>query len=162
MAVIKIIRKINDWAVIIAIALLSIVVIAQVFARYLSHQPLTWSEEFARYCQIWMVMLGSACMMRKGGHLAIDLLTAALPAPVKRVTDFISYVAVIVFFGIVVYQGLFVTMNAAAQTSPAMGLHMSYVYAALPVGGALILMEAIIRFVRFLRTGSADEPTPDK
>ena len=48
--------------------------------------------------------------------------------------------------------------NAGRQTSPAVRLPMIYVYSALPVGGVLILMETLIRFVRFLRTGSANEP----
>ena len=41
----------------------------------------------------------------------------------------------------------------------AMQANMGYIYMSLPVGGALILMEAIIRFVRFIKTGSPNEPT---
>lgn len=150
-AIINVIRKINDTLVIIVLALLSAFVIIQVFCRYFLSSPLTWSEELARYLQIWMVMLGSAVMMRKGGHLAIDLVTASLPPKVKKVTDFIVYIATIMFFGIVLYYGVFLTMNAVRQTSPAMNMPMSFVYASLPVGSALILMETIIRFVKFLR-----------
>ena len=80
MTVINIIRKINEAAVIIVLALLSTFVVAQVVCRYALGAPLTWSEELARYMQIWMVMLGSAVMMRKGGHLAIDLVPASLSA----------------------------------------------------------------------------------
>lgn len=159
MAIIKIIRKINDIAAICLMALLAICVIAQVIWRYALGTPLTWSEELARYLQIWMVMLGAAVMMRKGGHLAIDLVTASLPPKVKRVTDILVYIAIIVFFGIVVWQGIPVTMNAMKQHSPAMQANMGYVYMALPVGGALILMEAVIRFIRFITTGSSDEKT---
>lgn len=157
MTVIKIIRKINDLAVMIVLALLSLFVVLQVVCRYALGAPLTWSEELARYLQIWMVMLGSAVMMRKGGHLAIDLVTSSLPAKAKRVTDFVAFAAIIIFFAIVCYQGIFLTINAARQTSPAMNMPMSYVYAALPVGSALILMETIIRFIRFVRTGSPNE-----
>ena len=159
MAIIKIIRKINDIAAICLMSVLAICVIAQVIWRYALGTPLTWSEELARYMQIWMVMLGAAVMMRKGGHLAIDLVTASLPPKIKRVTDTLVYIAIIVFFSIVVWQGIPVTMNAMKQHSPAIQANMGYVYMALPVGGALILMEAVIRFVRFLKTGSADEKT---
>lgn len=159
MAVVKIIRKINDTACIIVLGLLSLFVVLQVFARYAIGAPLTWSEELARYLQIWMVMLGSATMMRKGGHLAIDLVTASLPAKVKRVTDVIVFISIIVFFGIVCYQGVLVTVNAASQTSPALNMPMSYVYAAIPVGSGLILMETVIRFIRFIKTGSPNEKT---
>lgn len=158
MAVIKIIRKINDIAAICLMSILAICVIAQVICRYALGAPLTWSEELARYMQIWMVMLGAAVMMRKGGHLAIDLVTASLPPKAKKVTDFIAFVAIIVFFFIVVKEGIPVAMNAMKQHSPAMQANMGYIYMALPVGGALILMETLIRFVRFLKTGSPNEP----
>ena len=162
MAVVKIIRKINDIAAICLMSVLAICVIAQVICRYALGAPLTWSEELARYMQIWMVMLGSAVMMRKGGHLAIDLVTASLPPKVKRVTDFLVYISIIVFFSIVVWQGVPVSINALKQHSPAMQINMGYVYMALPVGGALVLMETVIRFVRFIKTGSPDEPGTKK
>lgn len=156
-AVIDIIRKINDTLVMLVLALLSAFVIIQVFCRYFLSAPLTWSEELARYLQIWMVMLGSAVMMRKGGHLAIDLVTASLPPKIKKVTDFVAYAATIVFFAIVFYYGIFLTVNAGRQTSPAMNMPMSYVYASLPVGSALILLEAVIRFIKFLKPGQNND-----
>ena len=131
MTVINIIRKINEAAVIIVLAL------------------------------IWMVMLGSAVMMRKGGHLAIDLVTASLPERIKKATDFIVFVSIIVFFSIVCYQGIFLTINAGRQTSPALNMPMSYVYASLPVGGALILMETVIRFIGFLKGGFRGAAQPE-
>ena len=111
--------------------------------------------------QIWMVMLGSAVMMRKGGHLAIDLVTASLPERIKKATDFIVFVSIIVFFSIVCYQGIFLTINAGRQTSPALNMPMSYVYASLPVGGALILMETVIRFIGFLKGGFRGAAQPE-
>lgn len=155
--IINVIRKLNDTLVMIVLALLSIFVIVQVFCRYFLSAPLTWSEELARYLQIWMVMLGSATMMRKGGHLAIDIVTASMPPKVKRVTDVIVYLATIIFFGIVLYYGIFLTMNAGRQTSPAVNMPMSFVYAALPTGSALILMETIIRFINFLRPDNSEK-----
>lgn len=161
MTVINIIRKINEAAVIIVLALLSTFVVAQVVCRYALGAPLTWSEELARYMQIWMVMLGSAVMMRKGGHLAIDLVTASLPERIKKATDFIVFVSIIVFFSIVCYQGIFLTINAGRQTSQALNMPMSYVYASLPVGGALILMETVIRFIGFLKGGFRGAAQPE-
>ena len=50
-------------------------------------------------------------------------------------------------------------MNALKQHSPAMQMNMGYIYMALPVGGSLVLMETVIRFIRFIKTGSPNEPT---
>ncbi|WP_158579264.1 TRAP transporter small permease [Pseudoflavonifractor sp. AF19-9AC] len=146
-------RKIVDVAAILLIAALSILVIVQVFARYMFNHSITWSEELARYLQVWLVMMGSVILTRKKGHLAIDIVTASLPPKVRYVTEIIVHITVLVFFAIVAYYGVTLTANAARQLSPALRLHMSYVYAALPVGGALIFLEEFRLFVEHLLHG---------
>lgn len=149
----KIERKIVDTSVIILIATISIVVITQVFCRYALHNSLSWSEELARYCQVWMVMLGSVVLIRKKGHLAIDIVSSALPPQAKFFTDCIIHVSILVFFCIVTFYGVGLTQNAARQFSAGLQMQMCWVYAALPVGGALILLEEIPLFINHLRNG---------
>ena len=146
----KIERKIIDSSVIILISVLSAVVIIQVFCRYVLNNSLTWSEELARYAQVWLIMLGSVILFRKKGHLAIDIVTASLPKKVKYFTDCIAHIAIIVFFTIITYYGITLTQNAARQFSPAMMMQMSWVYAALPIGGFLILLEEVPIFFKHL------------
>ena len=151
--ILKFERKIIDSSVIILIAVLSTVVIIQVFCRYVLNNSLTWSEELARYAQVWLIMLGSVILFRKKSHLAIDIVTASLPKKVKYFTDCIVHIAIIVFFTIITFYGITLTQNAARQFSPAMMLQMSWVYAALPIGGFLILLEEIPIFIKHLING---------
>ena len=146
-------RKIVDVVAILLIAALSVLVIAQVFARYMFNHSITWSEELARYLQVWMVMVGSVILTRKKGHLAIDIVTASLPPKVRYVTETIVHIMVLAFFAIVAYYGVTLTANAARQLSPALRLHMSYVYAALPVCGTLIFLEELRLFINHLLHG---------
>lgn len=152
-AIFNIERKIVDTGVIIFISALSIMVITQVVFRYVLHTSLSWSEELSRYCQVWMVMLGSVILIRKKGHLAIDIISASMPPKAKYFTDIIIHVSIIVFFTIVTYYGVGLTQNAARQFSAGMQIQMCYVYAALPVGGALILLEEIPIFINHLIHG---------
>ena len=49
-------------------------VIMQVFFRYVLSAPLTWSEEAARYLNVWAVLLGAALAVLRKDHLRVDLI----------------------------------------------------------------------------------------
>ncbi|WP_339226970.1 TRAP transporter small permease [Oceanobacillus sp. FSL K6-2867] len=51
-----------------------IVVILQVFFRFVLNMPLTWSEEASRYLNLWSVLLGAALAVKYKDHLRVDLI----------------------------------------------------------------------------------------
>ncbi|MUK87640.1 TRAP transporter small permease subunit [Ornithinibacillus sp. L9] len=50
-----------------------IAAILQVFFRFVLNAPLTWSEEAARYLNLWSVLLGAALAVKHRDHLRVDL-----------------------------------------------------------------------------------------
>lgn len=54
------------------LALMAAVVIYQVGARYLLGRPPSWTEELARYLQVWLVLLAAPVCLARGLHLAVD------------------------------------------------------------------------------------------
>ncbi|WP_067725896.1 TRAP transporter small permease [Oceanobacillus damuensis] len=51
-----------------------IVVILQIFFRFVLNMPLTWSEEASRYLNLWSVLLGAALAVKYKDHLRVDLI----------------------------------------------------------------------------------------
>ena len=145
--VLAVIRTVNNWAVIADLLAITVIVIMQVFFRYVLQNPLRWTEEAARYLLIWLVMLGSGVAMRNHSHLQVDILTASLPEGPSKVLETIVTILTFVFLGIVAVFGAQLTVNNMRQLSPALKLPMGIVYAALPVGGALTLLECICAFI---------------
>ena len=60
----------------------------------------------------------------------------------------------IAFLIIMVYQGIRMISLASWQTSPAMEIPMSYVYIAIPLGCAAMLLVALDELVEILRGGN--------
>ena len=55
--------------------LLMIPVAIQIFSRYIGLIPrYIWTEEMARFCFIWIILIGSMIAVRDGTHFAVDLL----------------------------------------------------------------------------------------
>jgi len=130
-----------DWTTIGLMAVLAIVVFVAVITRYFLNFPLAWSEEVSRYSFIWATFLGAVVCLREGAHLSVDLLVQRLSLARQRQVEITGRVLTTLLLGVVLYSGIQVTRVTHAQESPALGLPMSGVYAAVPVGAALMLLE---------------------
>lgn len=63
----------------VLMALMVVVILMQVFYRYVLNSPLSWPEEASLSLMIWMMGLMAPSAYRWGGFVAIDLLSEALP-----------------------------------------------------------------------------------
>ena len=124
--------------------MLTIAVFAQVVARYVFNQPPAWTEELARFCQVWIVLLTSSICLRKGSHLAVDYVGPALAPAARKVVGVIMGCLIATYSAVVVIWGVRLLMTGLMQTSPAMQLNMGLVYLVFPVAGGLMLLESIL------------------
>ncbi|WP_420861190.1 TRAP transporter small permease [Algirhabdus cladophorae] len=67
-----------------ALALMVIVILVQVFFRYVLNNALPWPDEAARFLMLWMMGLIAPLALRQGGFVAIDTVPRALPAMVAK------------------------------------------------------------------------------
>ena len=56
-----------------------ILVLLQVFFRYVLNESLFWAEEAVRFSMVWSVLLGSALVARDRAHIRIDVIENMLP-----------------------------------------------------------------------------------
>jgi TRAP-type C4-dicarboxylate transport system permease small subunit len=129
-------------------AVLTISVFAQVVARYVFNQPPAWTEELARFCQVWVILLASSICLRKGSHLAVDYLGPALAPGPRRAVAGITGILMAVYSVVVVVWGVRLVMIGLVQTSPAMQLNMGLVYLVFPMAGGLMVLESILATLR--------------
>lgn len=115
-----------------------------VFSRYFIGDAIIWSEEVARFSMIWVAVLGGGLTFRSGGHIAIDLMARQLPATWQRPIAFASGLASAVFIVVFTWYGAVMVGNVALQKSAALEIPMAVPYAALPVGGALMLYHLVV------------------
>jgi TRAP-type C4-dicarboxylate transport system permease small subunit len=96
------------------------IIFAQVIARYVLSDSLSWSEEVGRYLFIWMTFLGAALALRNGNHVALDVLVARLPAPLKKACLVFGNLAMAIFAVVIVYGGYAFVLRGSRQMSAAL------------------------------------------
>ena len=73
------------------------VVTYAIIQRYALGTPLLWGDEFIGYVLVAIVMLGTAEALRKGDHIAIDLLSSRAKPPLAKALDIWANLAVLAF-----------------------------------------------------------------
>ncbi|PWG61529.1 TRAP transporter small permease [Spiribacter halobius] len=140
-----------------------ITVTLQVLAR-LAPISLPWTEELTRYLFIWTTFLGLAVGTRSAGHARITILLLLAPARVRSWALHVYFAAGCLFFAVLGYTGLRLVLQQIrnGETSPALGIGMYLVTAAVVTGAALALwaqLESVYldrRTRRYLETGGSD------
>ncbi len=122
-----------------------------VFSRYVVGRTMPWYDEVARYLFIWMVFVGAAVAVRRRAHFGVNILVARWNAAGQRAATSVCWGLVMAYAVFITVQGLRIMEGVSVQTSPALGLTLSWVFLAIPVHGILTLLYAAGHFWRAVR-----------
>lgn len=122
-----------------------------VWSRYVMRATFQWYDEVARLCFVWMIFLGAAVAVRRGGHFRLHLLIDRFGVNARRCADLLVTLIVIAFAAVLVAGGIAIASLARRQVTDALELSMLWFYSALPVGGALMIVFALPQLWALIR-----------
>ena len=137
-----------------------------VIMRYLFSRPVAWIVEISSYLMLYITFLGTAWLLRREGHVEIDLFTAnRRPRTKARLKAITSMGGVLVGF-VLAWKGSLVTIDYLERGVTVMGILNTpqfLLMAIIPIGGFLLMIEFILRIFRFGRVGfKGDDLTPGR
>ena len=142
------IRAVARMVVIVAFLYMTFAVLAQVFGRYVFNYSISWSEETARFAQIWVVLIGAGITMQRGLHVAVDSLATLLPLGAARALKIVVAAGCLWFLGVVLYASLpLLQLGWSFETSPVLLIPMWTIYACLPLGAAYFALETVLSVI---------------
>jgi len=160
-------RHVNRMATIFAataLGLATTAVLIQIIVRFALPQmgivvSAPWTEESARFLMVWSVFIGVAVLCRRGGLIAVTALPSALPFVIARWVILASTLCAAIFFAILLVIGWQWSMNAWRETATVLRIPMGAVYAAMPVGAALSLINLGLYLRDVFSAPAAPSPT---
>lgn len=84
---------------------LMISVVMSVVMRNAGLQPFAWLFTSSEYAILYMTMLGAPWLVREKGHVHIELVTAALPGPLRRIVSRLVAVLCVLVSLILAWKG---------------------------------------------------------
>jgi TRAP-type C4-dicarboxylate transport system permease small subunit len=82
----RVVTKGLEYITIFSMAGITILLLVNVFLRYLFSRPFSWAEEVSVLLVVWVVLLGAGLVQKKDGHVAISYLFDLLPVKWKTMT----------------------------------------------------------------------------
>ncbi|ENM5916486.1 TRAP transporter small permease [Vibrio mimicus] len=119
---------------------MTILVTYQVVVRYLFNRPSAVSEVLSRYLFIWLILFGAAYVFGLKEHMAISFVKQQFSEKTQILLDmFIELVTVGFALFIMIIGGYSSSVRQMWQVDSALQIPMGIIYAALPIGGALMV-----------------------
>ena len=162
----------------IAIGLMVVIILIQVYFRYVLNSALPWPDEAARFLMLWMTGFIAPSAYRWGGFVSIEMLFRMLPSRmVKIVTLMLLMISLLVLvvglqFGLKhVESGWLFSSSSLKWPLHLIGMEairvkLAWMYMSLPVGLAmmtLVNVELIIKNFLWLWNPDLELPTdPDQ
>jgi len=125
-----------------------------VLMRFIWNRPIPWVVEISSYLMLYITFLGTAWLLRRDGHVEIDLFTSHLDPKRRSLLRAITSVGGVVVGFILAWKGALVTLDYFRRGVTVMGILNTpqfLLMAIIPIGGFLLMIEFILRIIRFGR-----------
>jgi TRAP-type C4-dicarboxylate transport system permease small subunit len=129
------------WTAGLSILAMSLIIPVGVFARYVLGYGAQWPEPIAILLMVVFTFIGAAAGYRAGSHIAVDMVTARLPAGGRRVAAFgVDLLMIATSLFMLVWGGKLVLETMGQSLAALPWLPVGLTYAPLPLGGLLTLV----------------------
>jgi TRAP-type C4-dicarboxylate transport system permease small subunit len=127
-------------------ALLFLVFIVQVAARFLFNRPLAWSDELIVILYIAMVFWGAATLLKERDHVMLE----ALPPAGQRAFALVGAGLTAALMGVLLPQAFDYVRFMHREKTPVLDVPFSFVFAPFVLFVALIGVQYVVKFARLL------------
>lgn len=156
----RVVDKVNLWAkwvCIIVSGAIFLLAMAQILFRYVFKISAPWTEEAARFLLIWMALLASGIAFKNGEHFNIDFFTSRMGLRLRlSVSLWMSLIAGLFILAVILW-GISFAKLGFFTISPGLQVSMFLPYLAVPVGGALMLMNLAVFILRLMKRPAGTE-----
>lgn len=152
----------SKWCAMIALALITVLMLAEVVLRYFAGSPLGWNVSFIEKVLLpGVVFLGMPWGYSVGAHVAADVVYTKLPAGIRTAARWLSFIIVLVGVAALFVGGV-VTMIEALKHGdipPPLSSQLpisSWVWRSfLPLGSLFTAVIILLESRTFLKGGAA-------
>lgn len=160
----RFLQHLENWLLVITFSVMVIAIFIQVVNRNIFKIPVSGFEEAAKYCMVYMVMLGTELGLRDGSQIAITSVIEKFHGKARKALMILSKLVVVCFAGVMTNTSFNMVMKQVrtGQTSPGLGIPMSIPYFALLLSFALITVIQGVVLIQMVMDFGKPEQTAEK
>ena len=142
-------RKVSYVGIAVFLVLI-LACVMQVFFRFVLNHSLSWTEELARYCFIWMHMLGASLLIEGSGHATVTAVLDLFHGAVRKAVDVLIELVILFDGAVMLYAGLQLAYSSRGNLSTALSIPMWCINSSVAAGGLLLMFQALVKIAVLL------------
>ena len=141
--------RVASWVIIGSMATLTVVVVVQVFFRYVLNDSIRWGWDIPRLAFIWVIMMSIPLGIRYNAHVGIDMVVQHLGPGAKRAVRVFNAFFMLLLAAVTAWYGAILVYDTWDQNMPGIRLSVGLFYVGLTVG----MIHTCLHLGRILITG---------
>ena len=126
---------------------MALLVVVQVFCRYILNSSLFWSEELARYMLVWLSFIGATVAYYHHLHPGVDIITSRLSPAGQRLAFRVAHLVAMALALVMIVSGSRFAWFIRMQISPALAIPKWIILAIIPASGIVLFAFALTFFL---------------
>ena len=123
-----------------------IFVVFDVFFRSVLQIPIVWLNEGSVYLFMWMAFISGGLAFFYDTHYKLNLFSEKFEKKIDFLLTILEAISVMVFAGILIWQGIQFVLYSTMKYSPALGMNMGFITSVLPLCGIICFLGIVYRF----------------
>lgn len=144
-------KKFENLILIISIAIITVITIIQVFARYVFLTTFIWVEEITGILMLVIALFGAAVGYREKLHIAMEFFYEKAKGVARGVLQIVISLCSTYVVGALLYSAWLKFGYVQGQSLMTIKAPASIIYVVMIVGAILILLEVLINNIRDIR-----------
>jgi TRAP-type C4-dicarboxylate transport system permease small subunit len=139
-----------EYLALVCMAVMTVLIVAQVILRYVFNNPLTWSEELARIVFIYMTFMGIGAAYGRRRHMFVDSIVVLFPMKIQKAIQWSVVGVASVFFLVVMVVTIRMIgdLFRSELNTPALEIPMGLVYLIIPLGLSALIAQMWINLLQ--------------
>jgi C4-dicarboxylate transporter, DctQ subunit len=155
--------RFEEIILVLTLALMVLLIFAQVVGRYVFQTAPSWTEELARYIHIFQVWIGASYAVKLRQHIRVEAFITRFHGTPRKILEGLG---VLIWFFISLFLAVFGTSLVLSsiehgQVTPALLIPMWIPYLAVPLGGAGMAIRLIQQLIDIWR-GDYEKPESEE
>ncbi|WP_317853964.1 TRAP transporter small permease [Chakrabartyella piscis] len=129
----------------------TVLVIVNVFMRYVMNTGIVWSEEVATGCFVWTVFIGAAACYKRKAHVGVDILVNMMPPTMQKVVNLVVDAILLVLNSYISYLTVSYIQTSYTKTTPVTNVSSAYISGSILVAFVIMSLYSVVFIYKDIR-----------
>lgn len=148
----ELVGKVGKYCGLTLIGAMTLVILYQVFMRYVLNDPPTWSEEMSRFMMVWMTFLVAPIAYRHGMNVAIETLSRFLVGRIQAALQLVLNALILYFMLVYAQEGVGLAERGLKSKAFTIDVKLFWFYLVVPAGFWLLAAVSVEHILRALKS----------